>query len=76
MIFRIDDDGPGIPLNKRDEAIKPFTKLDVARNQNYGGGVGLGLAISADIARSHGGELNLEESTELGGLRVELQIPF
>ncbi|MFL2798124.1 MAG: ATP-binding protein [Paracoccaceae bacterium] len=76
LIFRIDDDGPGIPLNKRDEAIKPFTKLDVARNQNYGGGVGLGLAISADIARSHGGELNLEESTELGGLRVELQIPF
>ena len=76
LIFRIDDDGPGIPLNKRDEAIKPFTKLDVARNQDYGGGVGLGLAISADIARSHGGELNLEESTELGGLRVELQIPF
>ena len=76
LIFRIDDDGPGIPLSKRDEAIKPFTKLDVARNQNYGGGVGLGLAISADIARSHGGELNLEESTELGGLRVELQIPF
>ena len=76
LIFRIDDDGPGIPLNKRDEAIKPFTKLDVARNQNYGGGVGLGLAISADIARSHGGELNLGESTELGGLRVELQIPF
>ncbi|MGB0634574.1 MAG: ATP-binding protein [Paracoccaceae bacterium] len=76
LIFRVDDDGPGIPLNKRNEAIKPFTKLDVARNQNYSGGVGLGLAISADIARSHGGELNLSESTELGGLRVELKIPF
>ena len=76
LIFRVDDDGPGIPLNKRNEAIKPFTKLDVARNQNYSGGVGLGLAISADIARSHGGELNLSESIELGGLRVELKIPF
>lgn len=76
LIFRIDDDGPGIPADKRDEAIRPFTKLDIARNQNKGGGVGLGLAISADIARSHGGELKLSECFHLGGLRVEIKVPI
>lgn len=68
----VEDDGPGIPKDRRDEAVLPFARLDDARDPNLGGGVGLGLSIAADIARSHGGELRLGESAALGGLRAEL----
>lgn len=68
----IEDDGPGIPKARRDEALSPFTRLGAARDPNAGGGVGLGLSIAADIARSHGGDLKLGESRDLGGLRVDL----
>lgn len=68
----VEDDGPGIPHARRDEAMRPFTRLDDARNQDRGTGVGLGLAITADIARSHGGMLRLAESERLGGLRAEI----
>lgn len=74
--FIVDDDGPGIAPELRAEAQKPFTRLDHARNQNSGSGVGLGLSISADIARSHGGNLLLETSPKLGGLRAVLVIPL
>ena len=70
--FSVEDDGPGIPKDLREEAMRPFTRLDRARNQNLGGGVGLGLAITADIARGHGGTLRLTESERLGGLRADL----
>lgn len=75
--FRIsvEDDGPGIPAERRDEAMKPFTRLDPARNQNQGQGVGLGLAIAVDIARAHGGQLRLGEGQHLGGLLAEIVIP-
>lgn len=68
----VEDDGPGIPRDRREEALKPFTRLDQARNQDRGSGVGLGLAITADIARSHGGTLRLGDSERLGGLKAEL----
>lgn len=68
----VEDDGPGIPMERRDEAVQPFARLDGARDPNKGGGVGLGLSIAADIARSHGGVLRLGESEGLGGLRAEL----
>jgi two-component system osmolarity sensor histidine kinase EnvZ len=70
----VEDDGPGIPKDKRDEAVLPFTRLDAARDPNNGGGVGLGLSIAADIARTHGGVLRLGESAALGGLRADLVI--
>ena len=70
----VEDDGPGIPADQREEAIKPFTRLDPARNQNTGTGVGLGLAIVADIARLHGGTLRLQDSERLGGLRADIVI--
>jgi two-component system osmolarity sensor histidine kinase EnvZ len=70
--FVVEDDGPGIAKDRREEALRPFTRLDAARNQDLGSGVGLGLSIAADIARSHGGTLRLGESATLGGLRVEL----
>ncbi|PTE20004.1 two-component sensor histidine kinase [Cereibacter changlensis JA139] len=68
----VEDDGPGIPKQQRDEAIHPFTRLDRSRNPNKGGGVGLGLSIAMDIARSHGGSLRLGDSDRLGGLKAEL----
>ncbi len=72
--IRVEDDGPGIPEGARAEALKPFARLDPARNQNRGGGVGLGLAITADIARAHGGVLRLGSSDRLGGLQADIVI--
>ena len=70
--FWVEDDGPGIPPDRRDEALSPFVRLDPARNQDKGSGVGLGLSIVADIARTHGGVLRLGESEKLGGLKAEV----
>ncbi|MBB97671.1 MAG: two-component sensor histidine kinase [Rhodobacteraceae bacterium] len=72
--IRVEDDGPGIPPAAREEAVKAFSRLDPARNQNRGSGVGLGLAIAMDIARAHGGSLQLDESPRLGGLLAEIVI--
>lgn len=72
--IRVEDDGPGIPEDQRSEAVKPFSRLDPARNQDLGGGVGLGLAITADIARAHGGLLRLGQSPGLGGLQADIVI--
>ena len=75
VAFVIEDDGPGIALSDRENAKRPFVRLVEARNQNLGTGVGLGLAIATDIASSHGGALDLEDSTDLGGLRAVLRLP-
>ncbi len=75
VIFRVEDDGPGIPEPDREEAMRAFTRLDAARNQDRGGGVGLGLAIARDVARQHGGTLRLDRSERLGGLMAELVLP-
>lgn len=72
VVFSVEDDGPGIDAAARDEALKPFTRLDAARSQNRGGNVGLGLSIAMDIARQHGGTLRLDRSARLGGLRADL----
>ncbi|WP_322865568.1 ATP-binding protein [Aquicoccus sp. G2-2] len=72
--IRVEDDGPGIPPERREEALRPFTRLDEARNQNRGSGVGLGLSIATDVARAHGGVLRLGESDSLGGLRADIVI--
>jgi two-component system osmolarity sensor histidine kinase EnvZ len=72
----VDDNGPGIPEHLREEALKPFSRLDTSRNQNRGSGVGLGLAIANDIARRHGGTLRLESSTDMGGLRAAIILPL
>ncbi|RED13196.1 ATP-binding protein [Pontivivens insulae] len=75
LTFTVEDDGVGIPEADRETALKPFTRLDVARNQDSGGSVGLGLSIAADVARSHGGTLTLSESPQMGGLMATLRIP-
>ncbi len=72
--IRVEDDGPGIPDSERERALRPFVRLDPARNQDKGSGVGLGLAIAADIARAHGGLLRLGTSDRLGGLQADIVI--
>lgn len=72
--IRVEDDGPGIPADMRGDALRPFVRLDPSRNQDKGSGVGLGLAIVADIARAHGGTLRLGTSKELGGLCADIVV--
>ena len=72
--FVVEDDGPGIPAEMLSEALKPFSRLDPARNQDKGMGVGLGLPIASDIAQAHGGSLKLLKSKKYGGLRAEFRI--
>ncbi len=69
----VDDDGPGIPQDRYEDAFKAFNRLDDSRNQNEKG-VGLGLAIARDVARSHGGDILLDRSP-LGGLRAIVRLP-
>ena len=70
--FTVEDDGPGIPDELREQATRPFSRLEPSRNQDAGAGVGLGLAIATDVARGHGGTLRLGASEALGGLRADL----
>ena len=69
----VEDNGPGISEDRTEDAFKPFVRLDEARNQNIKG-VGLGLALARDVARSHGGDIELGRA-RLGGLRAEFIIP-
>jgi two-component system, OmpR family, osmolarity sensor histidine kinase EnvZ len=69
----IDDDGPGIPAAERERVFQPFIRLDTSRNSSTGG-VGLGLTIARDVARSHGGDVRLETSPQ-GGLRARAHLP-
>jgi len=73
LTITVDDDGPGIPADMREEVFKPFLRLDDARNQDEGNS-GLGLSIARDIARSHGGDITLADSP-MGGLRAIVRVP-
>jgi two-component system osmolarity sensor histidine kinase EnvZ len=73
LTITVEDDGPGIPADKREEVFRPFHSLDKARNQNKKSS-GLGLAIARDIVRGHGGEITLGDSV-LGGLKAVIRIP-
>jgi len=73
-VVTVEDDGPGISPNMYEDAFRPFSRLDAARNQNVAG-VGLGLTIARDTARAHGGDVTLGKS-EFGGLRAVLRLPF
>ena len=69
----VDDDGPGISKDKREDAFRPFSRLDDSRSQNVSG-TGLGLTLARDTARAHGGDLRLGDSP-MGGLRAVLRLP-
>ena len=73
VLVSVDDNGPGIPEELYEEAFRPFSRLDETRSRNQKG-VGLGLAIARDVARSHGGDILLSASP-LGGLRATLRLP-
>lgn len=78
LVITIDDDGPGIPAEERNNVFKPFYRIDNSRNLDKkidSGGSGLGLAIAMDAITSHGGHIKLSDST-LGGLRVLIYIPI
>ncbi len=74
LTVTVEDDGPGIPADKREEVFRPFHSLNKARNQNVKA-TGLGLAITRDIIRGHGGEITLGGSV-LGGLKAVIRIPL
>ena len=63
----VDDDGPGIPPERRESVFRPF-------ESSAAGGTGLGLTIARDIARAHGGDIALSDSP-LGGLRATVRVP-
>ncbi len=67
VLVTVDDDGPGIPADKRESVFRPF-------ESGSAGGTGLGLTIARDIVRAHGGEIVLEDSP-LGGLRARIRLP-
>jgi len=69
----VEDDGPGIPEARREEAFRPFHRLDEGRNLQSGGS-GLGLAIARDITRAHGGDILLDQSA-MGGLKATVRLP-
>jgi two-component system osmolarity sensor histidine kinase EnvZ len=69
----IDDAGPGIAAEQREEVFKPFYRIDGSRNPQTGG-VGLGLSIARDVVRGHGGDILLDQSPA-GGLRVRVRLP-
>ena len=70
----IEDDGPGIPNDKKRDALRPFVRLDDARSDKTGG-TGLGLSIAQTAIENHGGQLFLENS-DLGGLKVRIVLPI
>lgn len=73
LFIVIDDDGPGIPKSEHENVFKPFYKIDKSRADSKSS-VGLGLSISSDIIRSHGGYIKLENS-KMNGLRVKIFLP-
>ena len=73
LYITVDDDGPGIPEELREDVFRPFFRVDEARNQDEGG-TGLGLAIARDIARAHGGDISLSDGP-MKGLRATVRIP-
>lgn len=70
----VDDDGPGIPEERREDVFRPFFRLEASRNP-FTGGIGLGLSIARDVVRSHGGDIALDVSP-WGGLRARIRLPI
>ncbi len=73
VVLTVDDDGPGIPLERRDEAFRRFARLEAARDRDSGG-VGLGLAIVAGIVEAHAGSIEVD-CAPIGGARLRVRLP-
>jgi len=72
-VIVVDDDGPGIAPAKRADVVRRFVRLDDGRARD-GGGAGLGLAVTSDVATAHGGRLEIGDAP-LGGARLTLVLP-
>ena len=73
VVLDVDDDGPGVPTDMREAVFERFTRLDDARDRQHGG-AGLGLAIVSEIARAHGGSVEVSDAP-LGGARFAVTLP-
>ena len=74
IILSIDDDGPGVDKSEFQNITKPFYKIDKSRSDSKSS-VGLGLSISSDIIKSHGGDIKFNKS-KMGGLKVIISLPY
>ena len=74
IIISIEDDGPGVDKSEFQNISKPFYKIDKSRSDSKSS-VGLGLSISSDIIKSHGGDISFNNS-KLGGLKVTISLPY
>ena len=74
LIITVEDNGPGIPKSEYINVFRPFYRIDKSRGLNKSG-VGLGLSVSQDIVKSHGGNISLSESRQKG-LCVKISLPF
>lgn len=72
ILVTIEDDGPGIPGDRREDVFKPFRRLEESRSRETGG-TGLGLTVARTIVRAHGGDMTLSTRDE-GGLRVDVRL--
>ena len=73
-ILTVDDDGPGIPEEKRQEVLRRFVRIDESRERGTGG-TGLGLAIVREIVDLHNGELEILDAPS-GGARMKVLLPL
>jgi signal transduction histidine kinase len=73
-VVTVEDDGPGVPPNRRADIFERFVRLDEARDR-HDGGLGLGLAIVTEIVRAHGGSVSVDGS-DLGGARFVVELPI
>ena len=74
LFIRIEDNGPGVEKSEFKNITKPFYKIDKSRSDSKSS-VGLGLSISSDIVKSHGGDIKFDKS-KLGGLEVTISLPY
>ena len=74
ILIIIEDNGPGIPIEEYENVFKPFYKIDKGRGDSKSS-VGLGLSITSDVIKSHGGNIVLEKS-DLNGLKVKIFLPL
>jgi len=73
VTITLDDPGPGIPADALDRVFDPFYRVEASRNRETGG-VGLGLPITRNILRAHGGDVVLSNRPG-GGLRAVVTLP-
>jgi len=73
VVVQVEDSGPGIPPDELDRVFEPFHRVEGSRNRETGG-TGLGLPITRNILRAHGGDVALA-NVDGGGVRATVTLP-